>query len=631
MNIIQTIKLGFKKAKFSKGKSLFVVLPISFLIALIVIASSEALSLINVAHNSIFSSIEGQNQVLELNKNSGTFGSFAPPDPSSSSTDVGYTSTDADAITTIANVEKANTVNTLPISNIKSSDLFNGKAFKINSLAGINDAFAQIYTNKTFQYKEGEAIPIILNANDFSESYEDWQGKTEITIDLSRRGNPSTTENPIAAQNPAKTRAIPYNRNDLIGKEFTINFGGLTDIADIKQTPSASGLTFAQKTQDEINTEINTRKDAIAKYWDYDKISKPLSYKFVVVGIVEGADKTKAYIPEEFQNKLMQDYISNEINARNTTAIASTDWNSTYQGLVYDGVTLKSDSVNSVFASIRRQVTGQVNTQFNQIQNEVRGQGGGRRFISTNDFSLDPSKVQITFGGNSSSNYAIPGLVYQKDRTTSEVTGEYKSFDLKNPIPLESTTILIKINNVDNRDQVVSDLNSKGYTYQDSSKITEFKRLESYLNTALTVGSVIFMVITALFILINMAKFVSESRKEIGIFRAIGATKMKIRTIIISQSVIYIVLSIILGLLIGSLVVLGLSSVIMGYAQTFINSTVGGILTLSGSVIRTDFITFDYKMIAIYCVVLLVVTLIVSLWPAEQAARVSPVVAIKNE
>ena len=58
MNIFQALKLAFKKIKFNKGKSLFVIIPIALMVAIIVLASSEAISLINVAHNSIFSPIQ---------------------------------------------------------------------------------------------------------------------------------------------------------------------------------------------------------------------------------------------------------------------------------------------------------------------------------------------------------------------------------------------------------------------------------------------------------------------------------------------------------------------------------------------------------------------------------------------
>ena len=41
MNFFQAQKLGLKKIKFSKGKSLFVIIPIALMFAIIVVAASE--------------------------------------------------------------------------------------------------------------------------------------------------------------------------------------------------------------------------------------------------------------------------------------------------------------------------------------------------------------------------------------------------------------------------------------------------------------------------------------------------------------------------------------------------------------------------------------------------------------
>jgi putative ABC transport system permease protein len=195
---------------------------------------------------------------------------------------------------------------------------------------------------------------------------------------------------------------------------------------------------------------------------------------------------------------------------------------------------------------------------------------------------------------------------------------------------LPSTAILVKISDLNSREQVVSDLNSKGYSYQDFSQYKQFSQLESYLYLGLNVASIVFMAITALFILINMAKFVSEGKKEIGIFRAIGATKGDIRLIFILQSLSYILISIFLGALIGIGSVLLISGLMINSAQSFINTAVGKSVILSQGVSQMDFMGFNYQLIAIYIGILIVVTLIVSLIPSSQAARVSPVEAIRN-
>jgi ABC-type lipoprotein release transport system permease subunit len=127
-----------------------------------------------------------------------------------------------------------------------------------------------------------------------------------------------------------------------------------------------------------------------------------------------------------------------------------------------------------------------------------------------------------------------------------------------------------------------------------------------------------------------MAKFVSEGRKEIGIFRAIGASKGDIRMIFILQTLSYIVIAILAGIVVGVVTVAGLSNVMVNSAQTFINSAVGSTVVLNGNIMAANFLNFNYSMILLYAGGLLLVTLLVSLIPSSQAARVSPVEAIRN-
>jgi hypothetical protein len=94
--------------------------------------------------------------------------------------------------------------------------------------------------------------------------------------------------------------------------------------------------------------------------------------------------------------------------------------------------------------------------------------------------------------------YNIPGLVFSKDRTTSEITGEYTGFTTAVvSVPLPSKIILIKINDLTNRDQIITDLNAKGYNYQDYSQYKQFDKLEGYMYLILNIGSIVFIVVTA--------------------------------------------------------------------------------------------------------------------------------------
>lgn len=660
INIFQAQRLALKKVTYSKGKSMFVIIPITLLFSIIVVAASEAVSMINVAHDSIFSPLASQNEVLELTKNQQQLPRFMQQEVADSS----YTTTDNVLISSIDNVEKTSFINELPISLIQVEGLFTDNTVSVSSLAGLDPDFAALYTDQNFTCTEGEPIPIILNANDFIEVYEDWQGKSEISIDYTQASDPSKIDE-LSSQSPVKTRAIAYNRGDLLGKIITINFGGLDDIYTIKQETTPTGIKYVQKSADEITAEEDARKAAIEKYWDYDKITQPLTYQFKVVGISEGTDKSFTFIPSDFASKLMNSYVNNQIAARNGNPIPSDDQNSVYLGLVYDGVTVEKDSNSSIFAGIRRQVNAQIQEQFDDVNEQIesqnqqiaranaqntnlqrefadslerpqpgQGMGGGFRFpsmVHINSVSnLDAGKIKISYPG-SSNTYTIPGLIYEQDRSSSEILGEYTAFDLTSgTIPLATNTILIKIDDIANREQVVSDLNEKGFNYQDFSQYKAYEQLESQLSVILNVASIIFMVISALFVLINMAKFVSEGKREIGIFRAIGATQGDIRTLFILQSLIYILLSIGFGLVSGYLVINLISGPMAGYAQELLNNITGGGITLTAGITAQSFLSFNAELILIYSAVLILVTLIVSLIPANQAAKISPVEAIRN-
>jgi ABC-type antimicrobial peptide transport system permease subunit len=640
IKLFQAQKLSLKKINFSKGKSLFVIIPISLMFAIIVFGASQAKNLVTVAHNSIFSPIQGQNEVIEVEKT--LRGPF-------SDTSTSYSATDITLVSAIDSVQKASLIYELPLQNVTTTTLFDGKKITISNLAGLDDEYAKLYTNNSFTYNEGEAIPIILNANDFYETYEDWQGKTELTVDFS-----STST--ATAQSPVKTKAVTYNRDELIGKEITVSIGGLDEISDVSQSSTTSGIKYTQKTEAEISKEVIARKNAIAKYYDYSKISTPLTYKFVIVGISEGTDKTKAYVPTYFAQKLLQDYFTNAVNARNKTAIPTAERNATYVGLVYDGVTISSDSESTMFANIRKSVTSQVNDQFDSVNKQIDSQNkqidsanssnnaarkafedmrpGDRppRFSASSISAvskLNAGNIKISYAG-SAATYTIPGLVYVKNRTTSELTAEVNKFDFTKSIPLASTSILVKVDSLDNRDQVVTDLNAKGFTYQDFSQYKAFDKLEGYIKLGLEIGSLVFMGVTALFILINMAKFVSEGKKEIGIFRALGATKGDIRKIFILQSVTYILLSLVIGGVVGAIAIFATSSYMVSAAQGFINTAIGSTVTLSGAIKATNFMGFDMQTIPLYAAGLVIVTLIVSLIPSGQAAKISPVEAIRN-
>jgi ABC-type antimicrobial peptide transport system permease subunit len=640
--LLNNITLSAKKVRFYKWRSLFVILPISAMVVLFVLLASESQNLLQVARASIFSSLRSQNEVLELSK-SATFGPFAQDQSSN------YSASDLKSLSEISNVEKATILKQLPLENTTSTNIIDGKSINIASLAGLDEEFAKLYTNSGFNYSEGESIPIILNANDFYEILEDWQGKSELVI------NP---ENPVQTS-PVKTEKLAYDRDSLIGKEIEISFAGLSPIATIKQSATENGIKYTPKTKDEIAKEEADRKTALSKYWNYDKLSKPLTYTFKIVGIIEGADKTKTYIPSGFAEKLLSDVFNKQLAARNSTAIPTKELNTTYRGLVYDGTTIEEDSNSSLLGQIRNQFNDQVKEQFDdineqidkqnqQIQNANRNNNNAiRRFsaggpgmggvkiaapIINNINSvgnLSADSIKVSFDGGAIY-YKVPGLVFSQNADSQELTGVVTDKSKLVLANLPGNLALLKINDLANREQVIADLNDKGFRYSDSGQYKSIERLESYLNTALDVVRVVVLAVTALFIFINMSKFVADARKEIGILRAMGANRLDIMLMFNFQALFYSLLAVALGVALGAGLILGLAAKAQELASSVITNILGNSIPLSANISAADFQQIAWEQIGIYAGIMLLVTLLAAFLPAWQASRVSPVEAIRN-
>lgn len=214
----------------------------------------------------------------------------------------------------------------------------------MNNIVELDPNSASLYTTEKFDYTDGTTtvIPIILNANTFIQQYEDWGGKTSIDVTFNRGSNLCRTAtpgtNPVADSGaPIKTKTIDYTKDTLIGKTFTIQFGGVDPITDYTVTPGSGTINFTQLSTADIATKAAAQQTTLSTYWDYNKLNTPVTYTFKVVGLVQTDSDNKTYIPASFADTLMNKYIQNQLSARNTTAIPTTVLNSTYKGLTYDG------------------------------------------------------------------------------------------------------------------------------------------------------------------------------------------------------------------------------------------------------------------------------------------------------
>ncbi len=625
INMVYSLQLNIKKFKKYTTRAMYLVIPITVLVGLSLLISSSTKNIQEAATQSIFGTIDKQLQLIQLKKDN-VFNMGGPGGGSGmvrldSNESMNYTENDLAVISGLTGVQKASIISSVPVSNITHTDLFNGIKASISSLTGLEADYAPLFTDSDFTYTEGQPIPIILNSNDFIEQYQDWGGKDEVTVEIQRgmfrtqgqTGGTVTQTNPMESA-PIKTRAITFDKQSLIGKEFTVNIGGLAELQNYSQEMTEAGIVFTKLTQTEMDAKEADRNEAVSPYWNYVKISTPLTYTFKVVGVVEDTQNRSTYVPESFANKLMQDYIQNQLDARTTKTLSTDLLGTTFTGIDYDGV---------------------------EITNNI-GFGGGMR-VAIGRFGGGPGGVH-TVGGVASSeqsdSYVIPGLVVQTERNQSagnpfgeqpDVIGEYTDTTVYENAARSGSTILIKTGDVYGRIKVVEELNNNGYAYQDTTKLGVLNTIKDNVNTVSVVFTGAFIAFSILIIIFTMGKFVSESRKEIGIMRAIGATKSDIRNLFITQSLLYTFISYVIGLAGGFLLIYVISRPLASWFDSVVGSSLRESFSVVNTIDPSTFSRIDWSAFGIYSIVLLVITIIISIIPAVKASNVSPVEAIKGE
>ncbi|MBU0612480.1 FtsX-like permease family protein [Patescibacteria group bacterium] len=617
-------KINLKKLKLYRGKSLFLIIPITLLMTLGVLISSQSANIMTASEDVILGTAKEQSRLIELSSVQTAGGPGQNEDfvrmIRGGSSD--YKTGDLETVKTIDNVEAASLNVAVPIDRVITEDIYTGNAITLNSIKGINEDLAALYTEEDFHYITGEPIPIILNANSLTYQYEDWAGRDEVAIDFTQarpsRGMEENIEN-IQNNLPFKTEAVTYEKDELVGSEIMIEFGGLGDVQSFEQEFTGSGILFRKLTDEQIQTAEQERADAIGKYWDYQEIKTPLAYTFKVVGILENDTNFSTYIPDQFASLLVKNYIQNQIDSRNDAEISTDELNSTYTGLTYDGLELNGGG-NATIGGI------------GGVGSMMRSVGGPNALNQDTQQEIQAS-------------YSIPGLVIETEREEGDtdafrsrifggsgtVIGIYPNASVFDEAVKSSDTMLIKISNTESRNQVVKDLNDLGFAYQDLNDLEVFSELQSTLNNVTSILTISFIILSAIIIILTMGKFVSDSKKEIGVFRAIGATKRDIKQLFMSQAIMYTLIGYLLGSILGVSFVLLISKPVQLWFDSFIKNTVEETFAVVQHTSAGTFAGIDWQMFGVYTVLLIVIAVIVSIIPATRASKISPVQAISNE
>lgn len=121
------------------------------------------------------------------------------------------------------------------------------------------------------------------------------------------------------------------------------------------------------------------------------------------------------------------------------------------------------------------------------------------------------------------------------------------------------------------------------------------------------------------------SKIVSDSRADIGLFRALGATKRDIRRLFLGESALLGVLGTLAGMFLGWALAMGISRWVLGFARRTVFDPEEALL-IPESIFRVD-LKFSLMLLAGAAIV----SLLAGLLPANRAANVDPVKALKRE
>ncbi|MFA6043080.1 MAG: FtsX-like permease family protein [Patescibacteria group bacterium] len=606
------VSLNFKKLRTYKGKALFLILPVAMLMVVGVTVTSQATNLLHAAEQRILGTAKEAARLIQLSpavQQRTTSGAGGGQAQFIGGFGEEYTASDVDKVSAIPNVSAAELAVDVPAGQATTSDLQNGKTLTLGQLKSVGTEVAKLYTNQDFSYTAGQPIPIVLTTSSLIHQYTDWGGKTEVTLELGRPGQGRGPEQALASS-PIKFEAVELTKDELMGKEFTVQFGTLETIQDYTQEFTDSGLKFTKLTDAELKTKEADRKSALSTYWNYDALAKPLTYTFKVVGVVEVEGRGASYVPTNFVNALMHDLIQKQLSARTKTALPTDKLNSTFTGMTYDGVELGGGQGGLMGGGIR--------VAFGQLRNGAQ---------------------------ETTASYAVPGLVISTERETGDadafarrfsgsggtVKGVVTDADVFTKATVASDTMLVQIASAEKRAEVVKALNNAGYAYTDVNDLEVYTSLQNTLSRTVTCVLLGFILITALVIIFTMGKFVAESRKEIGVFRALGATKASIKQLFLSQAVLYTGLAYVAGALLGIGVTLGLAKAVQLWFDRFVGETVQQTFTVVQQSSANSFAAVDWARFGLLTGLLFVTTIIVAIIPAVRASNVSPVQAMKSE
>ncbi len=190
-------------------------------------------------------------------------------------------------------------------------------------------------------------------------------------------------------------------------------------------------------------------------------------------------------------------------------------------------------------------------------------------------------------------------------RRTEQREG-YQAIVVRVSSPKEAETIKIALQKIN--------LNATSF----ADEFEEFKRLFILFDMALAVVGTIALVVATLGITNTMIMSIVERYQEIGIMKAVGADDADVRRIILVESAVIGFLGGVLGLLLAKLGTTGVNTL----ANYYVQQQAGTELT---------FFYFPSWLVISAIIFSILISMLAGLYPANRAARIQPVEALKYQ
>ena len=485
--------------------------------------------------------------------------------------------------------------------------------------------------------KNSEIVKKQLNNKDkdvFSNTYFDEEDNKKNDLDF---------EDLISVDKEMLQDAFKIKIDEKTIKNITSNY--MTDISNSITTDTS------EANSDFVNNFKSIASDLLNNYIENPKVTKeniPVIYEKDIDGIVNSfmennniknkLDKleNKYGMPSKVLKSTYSSFISNlikgYITVYNTTDTSYTIEEDNKGAMIINSVVeptingfINQDMIKTLFSAFASKMT-EVKMQ-KDILNKVGELTGTLMTKMGNAFNVDPNKIAGAFkfdlsedelkrimsamssnNGNKNAKLNLVNLGYQDLEEPSSIAFYFKSFDSKERF----------IDFIDkyNEKMEKNNLEDKKLNYTDTTGIlmSSVKKIVNSVSYVLIAFVSISLIVSSIMIGIITYISVIERTKEIGILRAIGASKRNISSIFNAETFIIGFLSGCFGIGITLILIPIINAVIHKLTE---NSNISASISITASLILI--------MLSI------ILTLIGGLIPSRKAAKQDPVVALRSE